>query len=79
MVSNMLRVLNVAEKNDVAKSVMAILSNGTSRMVSVSFGVQIVAVKPNLKKINLSTSVMGLHNSIKFTNVKHKSSINVAQ
>jgi hypothetical protein len=33
----MLKILNVAEKNDAAKSLAALLSNGSSRKVSVLF------------------------------------------
>lgn len=33
----MVKILNVAEKNDAAKSIAALLSRGTSRMVSTNF------------------------------------------
>lgn len=32
----MLKILNVAEKNDAAKSIAALLSKGTSRMVNLT-------------------------------------------
>lgn len=34
VLKNMIKILNVAEKNDVAKSVAAQISKGTSRMVT---------------------------------------------
>lgn len=73
-VSNVMKILNVAEKNDAAKTISNFLSNGTARRVSIQMCITVDGCAINISHYHycfVNCRLRGCHNTTKYIRFPH--------